>query len=789
MTYESLLQAGITAAIAGDLPTAIGRFQAAVAADPDRWEGFYNLGNAWAAQNRISEAIAAYQEALVRAAVPAVYFNLGALWQQQGEREKAQALWEEGWQRFPADRDLGLAVATGRAQNGDPAGAIAVYQTLLGFGEDASVRAAWGLLLQQTGDRAGAIAQLQAGLAQFPTDPDLLTNLGGLFTEEDRAAAALPLLEQAVAIAPNFALAHSNLGTARMALGDREGAIAAWQTASRCDPRLVAPYRNLARAYQVQGQTEAAIAVLSEGYRNTQTTVLGLALADALAQAHRGEAIAVYEQVLTQDPTGCAAYQGLLTMLYQGHWEVERWTLARQWADRYRTHCEATDFWGVHLTRLSLFFQAGDSEAARQELAICQGASSSAPADRRQALAFVSAHLQDDPETTQSLFQQTGAIYTVRSCPRSAQTPPRVGFLSPNWRDHPIGKLVPPILPALGQRAAVFGYLVPRHTRDRYTERIRQVPRVTWREFPADVSPETLATAIAQDQIDVLIELDSHTEPLNLSVLALGAAPQQLSWLGLDAPNLSDRHGALVDGYTHPPTVDALYRETLWRLPHAHIAVGGLGETPIPRAFYRQRWGIDDDTVVYLSPAAGRKLNRETIAAHVQILRDVPHSVLVRKGKGDTAAIARWYAEACDRWQVAPQRIRLVPHTRDEAEHYGYYRAADLVLDSYPYNGGSITLESLWYERPVISLCGRQSFARMGYSFNTAAGLPDTVVSSWEAYIQLAIAAGRDRELRESWQHKLAQGKIAGAPLWNVAGFAEDLWHLLQRIAAQPLKA
>ncbi|NJK59410.1 MAG: hypothetical protein HC918_02980 [Oscillatoriales cyanobacterium SM2_1_8] len=546
-------------------------------------------------------------------------------------------------------------------------------------------------------------------------------------------------MEQAAAIAPDWALAHSNLGTARMAAGDGPGALQSWQTACRCDPTLVAPYQNLARYHQQQGQTAAAIAVLSQGYQHTLATEMGLALADGLAGAGRGEAIAVYEKVLAQDPTCSEAYSQLLAMLYRGNWEVERWAMARQWADRYLAHCGVTDFWGVRLTRLSLFFQAGDSEAARQELTICQGAIASAPADRLQDLAFVSAHLQDDPVATQALFQRTSAIYTVKPCPRPAQTPPRLGFLSPNWRDHPIGKLVPPILAELGKHAIGFGYMVSRHTRDRYTEGIAQLPAVTWREFPADTAAETLATAIAQDRIDILIDLDGHTEPLNLAVLALGAAPHQLSWLGLDAPNLSDRHGALVDAYTHPPAADALYRETLWRLPHAHIAVAGFPETPVTRTACRQAWGIDDRTVVYFSPARPQ-LNRETIAAHVQILREVPHSILVRKGKGDTAAIARFYAETCARWQVDPQRIRLLPFAWSEDEHYGYYRAADLVLDSYPYNGGSITLESLWYERPVISLCGRQSFARMGYSFNTAAGLPETVVPTWEAYIQLAIA-------------------------------------------------
>jgi len=784
MTYETILQAGITAAIAGDLPTAIAHFQGAVTADPDRWEGFYNLGNAWAALGQMPEAIAAYEVALTRNPGPELYFNLGALYQQQGEAEPAQSLWEEGWQRFPADRDLGLAVAQGRAQGGDGVGAIAVYQTLLGFGEDAAVRNAWGLWLQQTGDRAGAIAQFRAGLAVAPHDPALLTNLGGLLTEEQRAAEALPLLEQAVAIAPDWGLAHSNLGTARMAVGDAAGAVAAWQTAQQWDPSLAAPYLNLARFHEVQGEPEAAIDVWIQGYAHTGSTELGLALADGLARAKRGEAIAVYEKVLTQDPTCCAAYDRLLAMLYRGKWDVDRWTMARQWADRYLDHCEATDFFGVHTARLQLFFQSGDSAAARQELALCQEGPTPPPAERRQTLAFVSAHLQDDPETTQALFRQASSVYPVQACPRPVQTPPRVGFLSLNWREHPIGKLSPPVLTALGAYAEVFGYVVPYHTHDRYTERMVQQPGVTWREFPAEATPETLATAIAQDDIDVLIELDSHTEPFNLQVLALGAAPYQLSWLGLDAPNLSDRHGALVDAYTHPPTADALYRETLWRLPHAHIAVAGFPETDVTRAACRQAWGVDEETVVYLSPAAGRKLNPETIEAHVQILQAVPNSVLVRKGTGDIAAIARFYAEACERWRVDPQRIRLLLFAWREEEHYGYYRGADLVLDSYPYNGGSITLESLWYERPVISLCGRQSFARMGYSFNTAAGLPETVVPTWEDYIRLAIAAGRDREQRHFWHQKLAEGKRHGAPLWDTTQFAQDLWHLLQRIAA-----
>ena len=112
------------------------------------------------------------------------------------------------------------------------------------------------------------------------------------------------------------------------------------------------------------------------------------------------------------------------------------------------------------------------------------------------------------------------------------------------------------------------------------------------------------------------------------------------------------------------------------------------------------------------------------------------------------------------------------------------YQIADIFLDSYPYNGGTHNLEALWFNLPVVTHKGEQSFARMGYSFVQAIGINEGVANNWDEYIAWGVRYGLEPELRSSVRHYLIDSKDPAnlAPLWNPQKLAQDMYNLFQNL-------
>ncbi|MCA1904622.1 MAG: hypothetical protein LDL47_07290, partial [Cyanobacteria bacterium KgW148] len=131
-----------------------------------------------------------------------------------------------------------------------------------------------------------------------------------------------------------------------------------------------------------------------------------------------------------------------------------------------------------------------------------------------------------------------------------------------------------------------------------------------------------------------------------------------------------------------------------------------------------------------------------------------------------------------------PDRVMPLKYVPTQEEHRFYFKVADIYLDAYPYNGGSQTLEALWCELPVVTYCGEQSFARMGYSLLSTLGITDCIAHSWEEYIEWAVRLATDRDLYQKIKHRLWEAKQPEtlSPLWNPKQFARDMYNILQEL-------
>ena len=280
------------------------------------------------------------------------------------------------------------------------------------------------------------------------------------------------------------------------------------------------------------------------------------------------------------------------------------------------------------------------------------------------------------------------------------------------------------------------------------------------------------AEKIYEDEIDILVDLDSLTLTTTCETMALKPAPVQVTWLGWDASSVPSIDYYIADPYVLPESAQDYYTEKIWRLPQTYIAVDGFEVgTPTLR---RDHLDIGSDAVIYLSAQRGYKYHPDTARLQLQILKEVPNSYFLIKGLADQESLKKFFLEIAESEGVEGDRLRFLALTGSEAEHRANLGIADVVLDTYPYNGATTTMETLWMGVPLVTRVGQQFAARNSYTMMMNCGISEGIAWTDEEYVEWGIRLGKDPVLRQQISWKLRQSRQT-APLWNGKQFTREM--------------
>ena len=290
--------------------------------------------------------------------------------------------------------------------------------------------------------------------------------------------------------------------------------------------------------------------------------------------------------------------------------------------------------------------------------------------------------------------------------------------------------------------------------------------------FKGSFSPFEMAEKIYQDEVDILIDLDSTTLDLNCEVLGLKPAPIQVTWLGWDASGLPAIDYFIADPYVLPESAQDYYSEKIWRLPHTYIGVDGF-EMDVP-TLRREDLSIPSDAVVYISSQVGYKRHPDTARLQMKIVAEVPNSYFLIKGGAGEESLKKFFNQLAEEEGVACDRLRFLPQDPTEAIHRANLGIADVVLDTYPYNGATTTLETLWMCIPLVTRVGEQFAARNSYTMMMNAGITEGIAWSADEYVEWGVRLGKDEVLRQQISWKLRQSRLT-SPLWNGKQFTREM--------------
>jgi predicted O-linked N-acetylglucosamine transferase (SPINDLY family) len=168
----------------------------------------------------------------------------------------------------------------------------------------------------------------------------------------------------------------------------------------------------------------------------------------------------------------------------------------------------------------------------------------------------------------------------------------------------------------------------------------------------------------------------------------------------------------------------------------------------------------------------------------MQIIKAVPNSYFLIKGLGDQKALKEFFEEIAIAENVDPSRLRFLPITNTESEHRANLAIADIVLDTFPYNGATTTMETLWMCIPIVTKVGEQFAARNSYTMMMNAGISEGIAWTDAEYVEWGIRLGTDAALREDIATRLKASRQT-SPLWNGEKFAREMENAYQQMWQQ----
>jgi len=353
---------------------------------------------------------------------------------------------------------------------------------------------------------------------------------------------------------------------------------------------------------------------------------------------------------------------------------------------------------------------------------------------------------------------------------------PRLGWLSYDFREHPVSQLLVELLEGLTS-AGFESVLYSSGPDDESPLRARVAAAATDFVDIRGLSDRQAAHRIRADGVDLLIDLMGHTRGQRLAVFAHRPAPLQVAFLGYPASTGAPYIDYLVgDPYVTPLELAPLYSEKLAQLPLCFQPNGRW--RPLPQAMARAVAGLPEGAFVMCAFNHTYKILPAAFDAWCKVLRDIPQAVLwLKETNGQLHDNVR--REAQQRG-VDPSRVLFAPTVSYEA-HFSRLALADVFVDTWPYNAHTTASDALWAGVPVVTRYGNSFASRVAASVLNAAGLGELALDSEADYVAAIEALALNPELLAGYRRHLDEQRLA-LPLFDSRRYGAEFAALLQRM-------
>jgi protein O-GlcNAc transferase len=618
-----------------------------------------------------------------------------------------------------------------------------------------------------------AEAELKQAIALDPLLADAYTNLACLLMDQKRYAEALQAAQGGIRVAPNNVIAHRHASDALFYSGQHDEALAAYRRTLALQPDFTATRYNMGLLLlQMDRPEEAATAFRAVVAATPDNCDARLRLAEALVDMRRDDEAFRELLALTQrHPNHARGHEKLAELLRSDDRVDEALVEYRRAIDLDPDNWVAQGNMSLALRDQARFDEAMVIQRRLLALHPDAGALHSGLIVTMQ-LAPEIAHAQVRAE--RSLWNRRhgdalAAHRDIHANSRDARRRIRIGYLSADFRAHPVGRFMLPLIRNHDRSQVEVFCLYSSSVVDDATRRIRQCAD----HFVAlaHMDDDKTAAAIRAAGIDVLVELNNHTVGNRLPLMARKPAPVQISYLAFSAgTGLETIDWRLTDPFIDPvPAPDDAQpferplrlAETYWCYD-APACAGAVA--PLP--------ALDAGCVTFGSFNHFSKCNDQVLALWARLLNQTPARLMLCVPVGGRQQYVRDYFSARG---IDPARLTLVGRT-NEANYFQHYHQVDIALDTFPWAGGTTTCDALFMGVPVITWAGApgETLQRCGVSILTNLGHPEWIATSGDEYI--ARAQGLAADLSQLAQIRAAlRGQMQHSVLMDAPRFARQV--------------
>ena len=562
-------------------------------------------------------------------------------------------------------------------------------------------------------------------------------NLASALEHLGRTNEAVNALQTALTLDPTYAPAHYNLGKLHASKRQYEAAERELRSALRLDPAFVDAAIVLASVCEALGNADQAEAQLRSAVAHGSGSAgaahnLGLLLK---AQNRLDEAEHAFEQALALDPNFADACVGLGNLYLQTRRAREAEPMFRRALSISPSHWEA-----VSNLLFSLNF--------------------------RDDLTPLTVH-REHMSVAKALESGRARTRAPRRSENGARKL-RIGYVSGDFGHHPVGLFMRPVL-ANHDRDHFEIHCYCNNEPDLDLTRELKASSDHWRDITS-LSDDQAAALIRSDAIDILVDLSGYTAGSRLPVFLQRPAPVQASWLGyLNTTGLESIDYRISDAYADPPgRSEHLYSEQLFRMPYSQWCYRPVYQVPLSAA-------RDDDAapVVFGCFNQFAKISDACLALWCEILRQVPGAQLRVVGVPGKSA-EDVFRICIESHGVDPRRIETVARIGSIHEYFAAIGDVDVALDTFPYNGATTTLDTLWMGVPMVALAGSTAVARSSFSILSSLAAPELIATSSTDLIARNVALATDPHSRRTLRRSL-RSRLESSPLMDAQGFTRGL--------------
>jgi predicted O-linked N-acetylglucosamine transferase (SPINDLY family) len=690
---EVLHMLGVIAYQARMYDVAVELLRGALEFAPNVAEAHYNLGNAYREQDMLTEAAACYRQAVaLKPGYAMAHSNLAGVLERLGKADGAAASDQLALGLMPSSAEIHYNKASALLKQGLPELAAASFRDAIALRPDyAEAYCNLGIALCDQRKWIEAARCYRQAIAIRPEYPIAYCNLAGVLTKLNNLPESVTCYRQSIELQPDLAAAHHGLALVLRELDRIPEAIASAQTAVALDPAMPEALNALGELYRSEGQLDEAMESLQQALR----------LQPNFANAFNSLGLVFMDRGQLDSADKC--FRNAFAIKPDYALAYSNLLLLNQ----YMADVSPAELFAEHL-----------SYAERYEAPL-------------------------------------RANWPKHANDRTEHRRLKIGYVSPDFRDHSVAFFIEPIL-ACHDKSQVEIHCYYNYAARDWQTNVIAGHADHWLNCMG-MSDEELAERVLADGIDILVDLSGHTAHNRLLVFARKPAPIQVTWIGAaGTTGLSAMDYRISDRYLTPPGMfEAYHSERLVLLPDTGVtyrpAPDGPSVNPLP--------ALSSGRTVLACLNNLVKINDRVLKVWARLLAALPNAQLML-GNVKTPGIRRDLLQRLAAAGIDQDRVIL--HSRLPIRDYlALHHDIDLALDPFPYGGGTTTMHSLWMGVPVLTLAGSQVVSRCGASSLARIGLQEFITYSEDEYLERAVSICSNlpvlNELRQSLRGRMSQ--------------------------------